>query len=255
MRDISLALQEHRQKILFELQVQESQILGVFLYGSQNYGLSTKNSDVDTIAIVLPNEYDLYFSQPITKELHLDNGEHCVVKDIREIFKEFKKQNVNFLEILVTDYKWLNPLYENMWNMFTFAWTEHIVRYDIERAVKSICGQALHTIAQGKVTLDGKKYMNVFRMQIYLDNYLFRPISFKECIQIQDEELKDMLISYKKGLATPSVKDFEDLEAIIIHTRDNFKMKKNINKSTIDVILDGTAFRCIKKCVKLNPYS
>ncbi|MBQ5919289.1 MAG: nucleotidyltransferase domain-containing protein [Lachnospiraceae bacterium] len=103
-RDIKLALQEHKQKVLDELKIAESQLLGVFLYGSQNYGLSTEDSDVDTIAIVLPNEYDLYFSRPLTKELHLENGEHCVVKDIREILNEFKKQNVNFLEILVTDY-------------------------------------------------------------------------------------------------------------------------------------------------------
>ena len=41
MRDIELALYEHKQKVLNELKIAESQLLGVFLYGSQNYGLST----------------------------------------------------------------------------------------------------------------------------------------------------------------------------------------------------------------------
>ena len=83
----------------------ESQILGVFAYGSMNYGTYIKGiSDVDTKAILIPSFGDLILREPISKEIHLANGEHCEVKDIRELVKMFKKQNINFLEILYTDY-------------------------------------------------------------------------------------------------------------------------------------------------------
>ena len=57
-RDIEQALQEHKQVIL-DAGFNENQILGVFLYGSQNYGLATKNSDVDTKVILIPTLEDL----------------------------------------------------------------------------------------------------------------------------------------------------------------------------------------------------
>ena len=38
----------------------ERSILGVFLYGSQNYNLATENSDVDTKAIYIPPFFIFY---------------------------------------------------------------------------------------------------------------------------------------------------------------------------------------------------
>ena len=93
----------------------ESQILGVFLYGSQNYDLDTPFSDVDTKAIYIPTFEEVVFNQPISKELHLPNGEHCEVKDIREFVKNLYKQNINFVEVLFTDYKVINELYKDLW--------------------------------------------------------------------------------------------------------------------------------------------
>ena len=57
MRDIQKAIQEHKNKVL-EL-YPEHQILGIFVYGSQNYNIATENSDVDTKAIIVPTLYNL----------------------------------------------------------------------------------------------------------------------------------------------------------------------------------------------------
>ena len=58
MRDIQEALQQHKQVVL-DAGYAEDQIIGVFLYGSQNYGLATENSDVDTKVIIIPTLEDL----------------------------------------------------------------------------------------------------------------------------------------------------------------------------------------------------
>ena len=60
----------------------ERSILGVFLYGSQNYNLATENSDVDTKAIYIPTFEEIALTKtPISKELHINN-EHCDLNDI-----------------------------------------------------------------------------------------------------------------------------------------------------------------------------
>lgn len=255
MRNIELALQEHKQKVLNELKIAESQLLGVFLYGSQNYGLSTENSDVDTIAIVLPNEYDLYFSKPLTKELHLENGEHCVVKDIREIFNEFKKQNVNFLEILVTKYKWINSIYSEKWTLFTYTWTDFIVRYDMTRAVKSICGQGKHTLHQAlnKDTLDGKKVANAMKMLAYLNKYIDnRP--FEECIIASGCE-KQYIMDLKAGKKEITKEDAEALIETFERKEVEFKPKDEVPKAYIDKSLQRIAFEFCKISAIFNSYN
>ena len=255
MRNINLALQEHKQKVLNELKIAESQLLGVFLYGSQNYGLSTENSDVDTIAIVLPNEYDLYFSKPLTKELHLENGEHCVVKDIREIFNEFKKQNVNFLEILVTKYKWVNPLYDEKWAMFTYSWTDAIVRYDMTRAVKSICGQGKHTLHQAlnKDTLDGKKAANAMKMLAYLNKYIDN-YPFRECIVASGYE-RQYIMDLKTGKKEITKEDAEALIKTFECKENEFELKEESPKNWLDEIFKRNAFEFCRISVLFNPYN
>ena len=102
MRKWEDALKEHKQAIL-DKGYKEEQLLGIFLYGSQNYGCETEESDVDTKAIYIPTFEELCFDDPVSKEIQLKNDEHCEIKDIREMVKNFQKQNINFLEILFTD--------------------------------------------------------------------------------------------------------------------------------------------------------
>lgn len=114
--------------------------VGIFLYGSQNYDLTTPASDVDTKIIVLPSFKDLIFNRkPISVTLNLPNGEHCDVKDIRLMFDCFKKQNINFLEILFTRWKIMNPEYEKLFQPI-FNHREEIASYDNYAAINSMNG-------------------------------------------------------------------------------------------------------------------
>ena len=147
MRNINEALHEHLAEVLKIYP--EDQVLGIFLYGSQNYKMDLENSDVDTKAIIIPTFKELCLSdKPVSRELHFENGEHCEIKDIREIVKMFKKQNINFLEILFTEYCWLNPMYKVLWKIYFCQFKEDIVRFDENKAWQSIIGQAIHTLKQ-----------------------------------------------------------------------------------------------------------
>lgn len=114
--------------------------VGIFLYGSQNYGLDTPASDVDSKIIVLPSFRDLILNRkPVSHVLNLPDGEHCEVKDIRLMFDCFKKQNINFLEILFTRWKIMNPEYEDLFKPI-FDHRENIASYDNYAAINCMNG-------------------------------------------------------------------------------------------------------------------
>ena len=81
----------------------------IALQGSQNYGLDMYTeeymSDIDTKAIIVPSLNDILTNRKLVSEtVVLENNEHIDVKDIRAMFETFKKQNINFIEILFTPY-------------------------------------------------------------------------------------------------------------------------------------------------------
>lgn len=117
--------------------------VGIFLYGSQNYGLETSKSDVDTKIIILPSFEDLILNRkPISSTLVLPNNEHCDVKDIRLMFECFKKQNINFLEILFTKWRIMNPKYEALFAPI-FENREAIANYNPRAALDSMNGMII----------------------------------------------------------------------------------------------------------------
>lgn len=176
MRNPTQALKEHYNEV--SKIYSKDKILGIFLYGSQNYNIATENSDVDSVAIIIPSIEEVILKAPVSKELHFDNGEHCVIKDIREIIKMWKKQNINFLEILFTDYFLINPEYTSYWNNF-LSIRDRIVYYDVDKTIKSISGQAKHTYFQDPT--DKKKVANALRMFHFLKAYL-QKYPYKRCL-------------------------------------------------------------------------
>lgn len=80
------------------------QVLGVFLYGSQNYQMDTLTSDVDAVAVVLPTATDLVFNIPLEKTIEMKHGS-VRVKDLRCFAQQLLKGNYSTLEWLLTPYK------------------------------------------------------------------------------------------------------------------------------------------------------
>ena len=87
------------------------EVLGIFLYGSQNYKLNHEKSDIDTRAIVIPSLEDLIYGKEISKEMHMDEG-LCDVKDIRKMIHCYLSQNPTYIETLYTEHYYLNPKYD-----------------------------------------------------------------------------------------------------------------------------------------------
>lgn len=91
-------------------------IFGMFLFGSQNYGLDTYTdeymSDIDTVAICIPSLEDVIKSNPkISTTIVMPDYSHIDVKDIRLMEDLWKKSNPKYLEILFTNFYIINTKY------------------------------------------------------------------------------------------------------------------------------------------------
>lgn len=206
----------------------EDHILGIFLYGSQNYKLDTPNSDIDTKVIYVPSLWEISLNKaPISKELHYKDT-HIEVKDVRLMCEMWKKQNINFIEILFTDYKIINPKYERQWELFNF-YKESIAYYDVKKTIISVSNQAFHTIRKDIVT--NKQFVNAARLVYFLQNYV-NGEKYLNCIVMPEDKLE----FYRKIKENKTSFTSEELAQVRVHL-ENFTKYETLNTS------DGDAAR------------
>lgn len=163
----------------------KEQIFGVFLYGSQNYGLATPTSDTDTVALVIPNLQDMILRNAhavINKRIAINDIEYMTVKDIQTFISELYKQNPNALEILATDIYILNGKYEKQF-LELRQMTEQIVHYDERRAVSAMHSMLCAHYYDYLKTQSEKKWYQTCRLSELLYNYLLRDKPYGECLK------------------------------------------------------------------------
>ena len=186
----------------------EDRIVGIFLQGSQNYGLATPQSDVDTKLIVTPTFKDIAMNRKPVSTTHIRaNEEHIDFKDIRLYIQTFRKQNLNFLEILYTDFAIVNPIYEKQWNRLVES-REAITHFNPYRSVQSMKGIALekyHAMEHKypskvevlkKYGYDPKQLHHLVRVEDYLGRYI-NGESYESCLD--PGPMKQELIEIKMG--------------------------------------------------------
>ena len=168
-------------------------VLGVFLQGSQNYGLDYEGSDIDTKAIVVPSFEDFVLNKkPASTTLILPSNEHVDVKDIRLMNQCFRKQNINFIEILFTKYRYMNPKYEALYQLM-FDNNEKIAHYNNYAAVNCIAGMVYekHKAMEHpyptlidkieKYGYDNKQLHHIIRCEEFLRRYI-SGVPYAECL-------------------------------------------------------------------------
>lgn len=204
----------------------EKQIVGLFYQGSGNYGLDTVNSDVDTKLVVLPTLKEIALNKkPVSTTRIRSNDEHIDFKDARLMLQTFKKQNINFLEILFTPYKIIQPDYSDIWNQLIYN-AEKIARYNPLQCIKAMCGIALekyHAMEHeypskieviDKYGYNPKQLSHLVRVEEFLERYIAGE-PFKDCLISQQAKfLKDLKFDDVLSLDCARLQAKESLEHI-----------------------------------------
>lgn len=179
---------------LQEVGIPNDQIMCIAAYGSMNYNMFKPGvSDVDTKAIYVPSYEEAVFEKRISREYHVGNDEHCELKDIREMANMWRKQNINFVEILFTPYILINPLYIDEWRSFAHL-RESIAHYDEKKTHLSVGSQAANTLRQMRNKgYDGKKYANALRLAYFFHCYHLEGFPYWDCINLPEEKAKQLM--------------------------------------------------------------
>ena len=260
MIDIKTRLTEHYEESTRYFSSQN--IVGLFLQGSQNYGLETEYSDVDTKLVVTPSLHDIIMNRAATSTTHIcENEEHIDFKDIRLMLQTFRKQNLNFIEILFTDYFILNPLYEDSWKKL-IAKRENIAHYNIYNNVKAMKGVALEKYYAmehrypskveiiDKFGYDPKQLHHLLRVSDFIDKYISGQ-PYSECMKPTNREY---LIEVKLGKYT--LEEARELAtAILGHINDitqNYTKDSeyNRNDSAVEELLDSVQEEIMTKSIR-----
>ena len=165
--------------------VPKKHIVLLALQGSQNYGLDYEGSDVDTKCIITPSFKEIALAKKPISTTHIRaNDEHIDIKDIRLYMQTFRKQNLNFLEILFTPYCiFPNDNFKDLWQVLIDN-REDIAHYDVVRSVKSMMGIASEKYFAmehrypsraewlDKFGYDPKQLSHLLRIEEYLQRYL-----------------------------------------------------------------------------------
>ena len=239
----------------------EDSIVGIFLQGSQNYDLDYEGSDIDTKLIVCPTFKEIAFNKkPISTTHVMENNEHIDFKDIRLYINEFRKQNINFLEILFTPYCWINPKYFPYWDSLV-SYRESIGRYNQYRAINAMRGMAYEKFAQMEKSMphnaaevekygyEPKQLSHIMRLNDFTERYIAN-MSFKSCLipsnrdEIMNAKLGNYSLEDARRLAREHLKHIDELCTSYCDTHEPS------TNHLVDIILDSAQEDIIKVAMK-----
>lgn len=228
-KDRDLYIREKLHEHYLEALEQGYEIFGIFVQGSQNYGLDVYNeeywSDIDTKCIVLPSLDDIILNRkPTSTTYERENKEHIDFKDIRLMWECFKKQNVNFMEILFTDYYIVPEKYKKYWDKMR-EMAEEIAHAHPAQTVRTMSGMSMEkfkalehrypTLIEkiDKYGYDGKQLHHIIRINDFIKRYTMG-LSFKESLTPTAIMVKQMneakLNKYSLPVARELAKRYDD---------------------------------------------
>jgi hypothetical protein len=238
-----------------------NRIVGIFYQGSGNYGLDYEGSDIDTKLIIVPTFEQIAFNkQPVSTTHIRNNEEHIDFKDIRLYMQTFRKQNLNFLEILFTDFKYINEEYAPYWNVLIEN-REKIARYNLYQAVKSMKGIAMekfHAMEHeypskldvlAQYGYDPKQLHHLLRVEEYIGRYI-NGEPYEDCLHPRRPEY---LLEVKRGKYDLDTARIVGKTAIdnVIRIADAFAEKvENKGDPVVDELLDSVQYDIMKDAIR-----
>jgi hypothetical protein len=239
----------------------EDRIIGIFYQGSGNYGLDYEGSDVDTKLIVTPTFEDIAMNKKAVSTTHIrENEEHIDFKDIRLYIQTFRKQNLNFLEILFTKYHIVNPMYKAEWDRLVQA-REAIAHYSPVQAIKSMKGIAMekyHAMEHHyparmawieKFGYDPKQFHHLWRVEEYIERYI-NGESYADCLiskkpeVLQSAKIGNWSLGDARWMAKVSIDHIDKM------CKEYLEICSKEVDEEVDTLLDDVQYNIMKIAIK-----
>lgn len=219
-------------------------VLMTTLVGSQNYGLETPESDVDTYSFVLPNYMNfIRGTQPLSKEFNFTDGSKACVKDLRLAFDLLRRPSPNSIECFLSSYKIYDDKFSVIFNEYLNNKT--ILYYLTHANINNMANATTGSIVglHGRNMNEGKRLANAIRLQAMLKKYLNSQISPLDYLRLQGEDLtkarKAKIEMPNDKYCTEKYVDIRDAAIAFLanyraSNHDNEKNVENLAKNCID---------------------
>jgi len=176
-------------------------VLYIGLYGSQNYSLQDKDSDIDVKAIILPTLHDIIFRNNVSTTIECEKG-NIDVKDLVTFYDVIKKGNFSYIESIETKYyigyKYIKDLFSQFKpNLKSIVGAMHDKRNALDHPYPSKVEEF------AKWGCDPKQYHHIIRLFDLLI-YNLNNDEQKSFIDYNDENIKtqypkDVMINIKRN--------------------------------------------------------
>lgn len=220
-------VKEHYDFVLKHYNGNTDCVFGVFLVGSQNYGLDDENSDVDTRAVVLPTLYELATNKPPVSTTLMfpvegKDPEHVTVVDFRLWCHQLMKGNVNTLETLFTPYRVVNPKYYTVMNELC-VYKEDFTHMNAAKTLSAAFGlfysKLKYTYRETEDTKElfekfeynPKCLMGAVRASYFVEDFL-AGVTFSKCMDCSNKKNELLELKYGKLTSTQARKYTDFLE-------------------------------------------
>ena len=192
----------------------------------------------------------------------MPNEEHIEIKDIRLIINCYKKQNINFVETLFTNYFILNPIYEDIF--LPLMNNEDIPHYDEEATLNCVKGmietnyrQLAGTRTQRpeiveKFGYNPKKLDNILRLVEFAQSYIDgKP--YLECICPSNPE-------YHKSIKREKINNIKMVYDLAQEAQfstnklinNYFSTHKLIKNNSVEELFNQVQYELMKKSLELE---
>ena len=187
----SSKVEEHYKFVVEKGYIHGYDVIATCLIGSQNYGLDTPDSDVDTISIVVPNFEAICCGKPkIDHTYDFEDGGKAKVRDYRSFaLNDLKKSCFTNTEALYSVKVMVNPTYKEVWN-FLMENREIVMRADYEATVRSMLGYVTSMESRFQregfsgyredLSMNPKMFMHAVRAYDWLYKFLTGKVSTEE---------------------------------------------------------------------------
>lgn len=263
---ISEGLRRHLEE--FEKCYPKLTLLGIFIQGSQNYNLDIYTdeykSDIDTKAIVIPSLEDVVMNKkPISTTHILSNNEHLDIKDIRLYFDAFKKQNINFVEILYAVDSLVSKEYLPYWRELVEN-RELIAHFNKNQAIRCMAGMSMEkkkalchpypTLKEKieKYGYDGKQLHHIIRLFDFITCYCLGG-TFQQCLTDYQPHKEEMMKAKRSEYSLEeAIKLAEQYDNFTNEIKNlNLTEQDEINQEALD-LLNKIQYNIIKRKMILD---
>lgn len=235
------------------------------LYGSQNYGLDSAESDVDTKTMLLPSfEMVCLNAKRISTEVVMPDGSLDNCKDFREMFGNYLKGNINFVETLYTRHFACTELYYPEFKELQEQ-RDLIANAQPQKLMHMACGMARQKYAAFDKPFEGKKevlakygydpkqlhhlvrlfyFMRTFRDTLSFEEALY------SCHPQRNKETYDFVMSFKLTpfpLAMAEKMKYEYMRRVETLCDNASLMPEDNGYEDAKAYLDGLTVRLMQK--------